>query len=257
MIGYALRLIACCCRAAVSVGRVPFGAGLPGTLLILLCVKVVAAGLTGADAINRYKINHWTSENGLPANKITAAGVSTLAGLPGVTGNKDGLGSEARFDGLVSVAMDPFGNLFVADPGNQTIRHVSLSGLVTTVAGLPQNAGSVNGTGSDARLNDPRRIAPDRAGNVYVSGNNQTIRKGWPAWSEMPPVLTASLQAGDNVIIRLNIPVGVRVLVEASVDLNQWEMITDGTAIESVMIIDEGPVAGHSAGFYRARYFLP
>lgn len=48
--------------------------------------------------------------------KVTPQGVvTTLAGLPGTVGSADGTGSDARFSGPSSVAVDNAGNVYVAD----------------------------------------------------------------------------------------------------------------------------------------------
>src|SRR5215469_5824207 len=63
--------------------------------------------------------------------------VTTLAGLAGTSGTNDGLGAAARFFGPNSLAVDPQGNVYVADTGNDTIRKITPAGLVTTLAGMP------------------------------------------------------------------------------------------------------------------------
>ncbi len=111
--------------------------------------------------------------------KITAAGVvTTLAGQAGVTGSADGTGTAARFLRPTSVAVDTSGNVYVADSGNHVIRKVTSAGVVTTLAGNPTVAGAVDGTGVSAGFNNPRGVAVDGSGNVYVAdtGNN-AIRK--------------------------------------------------------------------------------
>src|SRR5206468_1329426 len=115
--------------------------------------------------------------------KITAGGVvTTLAGLAGSYGSADGTGSAARFYGPSGVAVDNAGNVYVADAGNHTIRKATPAGVVTTLAGLAGNPGSADGTGSAARFFDPRGLATDSSGNVYVGDyGNQTIRKITPA----------------------------------------------------------------------------
>ena len=56
--------------------------------------------------------------------KVTSAGVvTTLAGTVGVTGTADGIGSAARFNNPLGVAVNTAGNLFVADQDNHTIRN--------------------------------------------------------------------------------------------------------------------------------------
>ncbi|HEX7706254.1 MAG TPA: NHL repeat-containing protein, partial [Thermoanaerobaculia bacterium] len=111
--------------------------------------------------------------------KVTPAGtVTTLAGLAGTSGSADGSGSGARFNGPISVATDGSGNVYVADPFNQTIRKVTPAGVVTTLAGLTGTVGSADGTKSAARFSYPAGVATDGSGNVYVADQqNHTIRK--------------------------------------------------------------------------------
>ncbi len=114
--------------------------------------------------------------------KITpGAVVTTLAGLAGSAGSTDGTGSGARFNGPRAVAVDSAFNVYVADTFNHTIRKITPGGVVTTFAGLALNPGSTNGTGSAARFRDPKGIAVDTAGNIYVGDTfNDTIRKITP-----------------------------------------------------------------------------
>ena len=111
--------------------------------------------------------------------KITPAGVvTTLAGSARLLGNTDGTGSDARFAYPDGVATDSGGNVYVADSGNATIRKITPAGVVTTVAGLAGVSGSADGTGSDARFNNPQGVATNSGGNVYVADlSNHTIRK--------------------------------------------------------------------------------
>ena len=110
--------------------------------------------------------------------KISAGVVTTLAGSPSVLGeNVDGTGAGARFKQPTGVAVDSSGNVYVADSLNHNIRKVTSTGVVTTLAGGGV-VGSTNATGSSARFNQPRGVAVDASGNVYVADyNNHTIRK--------------------------------------------------------------------------------
>ena len=111
--------------------------------------------------------------------RITAIGVvTTLAGSVGGSGSSDGTGSAARFYSPSGVAVDGSGNAYVADTFNNTIRKITVAGVVTTLAGSPGASGSANGTGSAARFNNPSGVAVDGAGNLYVCELfNHTIRK--------------------------------------------------------------------------------
>jgi sugar lactone lactonase YvrE len=123
--------------------------------------------------------NVYVTDNKNTIRKISAAGtVTTLAGLAGIRGSADGIGSAAQFDYPQGVATDNNGNVYVSDLHNQTIRKISAAGVVTTFAGLADVLGSDDGTGSAARFNYPSGVATDRSGNVYVTdSSNQTIRK--------------------------------------------------------------------------------
>jgi sugar lactone lactonase YvrE len=115
--------------------------------------------------------------------KITpAGGVSTFAGVAGVSGSADGSGATASFAYPQGVATDRAGNLYVVDQGNNTIRRISPLGAVSTFAGSPGSGGSTDGTGNLARFNFPIGIATDAAGNVFVADSgNFTVRRITPA----------------------------------------------------------------------------
>ena len=120
--------------------------------------------------------------------KVTPAGVvTTLAGLAGHSGSTDGIGIAARFNFPSGVAVDSAGNAYVAEQLNNTIRKVTPTGVVTTLAGLAESDGNVDGTGSSARFSSPEGIAVDSAGNIYVADTaNNTIRKGVPSIAGPP-----------------------------------------------------------------------
>ena len=111
--------------------------------------------------------------------KITPSGsVSTLAGSSGTAGKADGTGASAQFNQPAAVTVDSAGNVYVADTGNSTIRKITSSGVVSTLAGSSSNRGSVDGVGSAASFNAPAGVAVDGSGNLYIADTfNATIRK--------------------------------------------------------------------------------
>lgn len=103
-----------------------------------------------------------------------------------------GLASSAQLNDPIGLALDPSGDLFIADQGNNLIREVSPStGFITTVAGdaslvsssacITYAAGGYagdNGAATSAQINDPEGVATDAAGNLYIAdSSNYVVRK--------------------------------------------------------------------------------
>ncbi len=102
--------------------------------------------------------------------------VTTFAGS-GSQGSADGTGTAATFYDPSGVAVDGSGNVYVGDTYNHLVRKITSAGVVTTLAGSGSQ-GSANGTGTAASFSNPRGIAVDGSGNVYVADYaNHLIRK--------------------------------------------------------------------------------
>jgi trimeric autotransporter adhesin len=113
--------------------------------------------------------------------KISAAGIiSTVAGN-GINGFLGDLGQAigAELSNPSGVAVDPQGNLYVADTDNNRIRKITPSGMITTIAGSASvgYAGD-GGLATSAQLNAPTRLALDPSGNIYFTDNgNNVVRR--------------------------------------------------------------------------------
>jgi len=83
-------------------------------------------------------------------------------------------------DGL---AVDPAGNLYIAEAGNARIRKVTSAGIISTYAGMgPALFGGDGGPATMAGLSLPGGVALDGAGNLFLSDqSNGRIRKVTPA----------------------------------------------------------------------------
>jgi len=100
---------------------------------------------------------------------LAVRGVLPLAGDPGEPGHRDGPGGEARFAAPCGLAVLGGGlyapqRIVVADPVGQVLRTVSPRGRVSTLCGVPGEAGCQDGTGAGARLRGPTYLAALPAG---------------------------------------------------------------------------------------------
>jgi trimeric autotransporter adhesin len=113
--------------------------------------------------------------------KITPAGVITTVAGNGASGfsGDGGLAASAQLSAVSAVTMDSAGNLYIADSSNNRIRKITPAGVITTVAG--NGAFGFSGDGglaTSAQIADPRGVAVDSAGNLYIADNlNNRIRK--------------------------------------------------------------------------------
>jgi sugar lactone lactonase YvrE len=83
----------------------------------------------------------------------TNGNITTVAG-GGTNGLGDGgTATNAELNNPYGVAVDGFGNLYVADTGNERIRYVATNGIITTLAGT--NAWGFSGDGGAANQRQP------------------------------------------------------------------------------------------------------
>jgi sugar lactone lactonase YvrE len=161
--------------------------------------------------------------------KIAPSGaVTTFAGHVGF-GADDGPGPAARFNFPSGVAVDLAGNAYVADTFNNTIRKITPTGAVTTLAGAAGQFGSDDGPGHAARFDFPLGIAVDRAGNVYTTSNAATVRKITPT-GVVTTIAGLSEQFGDadgpGRSARFAIPNGLAVAADGTVYVADQENST-------------------------------
>ena len=121
--------------------------------------------------------------------RVAADGSSTLlAGGASAAAQVDGQGGAARFANITDATADAAGNLYVSDAN--TVRKVTPSGLVSTVAGLAgASQASLDGSGAAARFFELLSVTLDGDGNVQAldqvvdaAGNvNYAVRQVTPA----------------------------------------------------------------------------
>ena len=104
--------------------------------------------------------------------------VSTFTGN-GTASSVDVTSMVAGFDNPTGITISVTGNIYVADRSNSKIRKISPTGVVSTLAGNGMSGMDYDvSIGLDAIFNQPRGIAVDALGTIYVADtNNHKIRK--------------------------------------------------------------------------------
>jgi trimeric autotransporter adhesin len=108
--------------------------------------------------------------------RVSPAGIiTTIAGTKGGIGGDGGSATAAELNYPVAIAVHPNGNLFIADRYNHRVRMVNAAGVISTIAGSTAGFDGDGGPAPQAKLFDPRGVAVDAAGNVYIAdaGNNR------------------------------------------------------------------------------------
>ncbi len=173
--------------------------------------------------------------------KVTPAGVvTTFAGMATINGTNDGTGTNAFFFSPSSLAIDPQGNLFVTDSQNFTVRKITPSQVVSTIAGIPGSSGYRDGPAQNALFGIPSGIAIDGASNIYVSDTFfLTLRCISPA-GVVSTLAGApgggTIADGTGTTARFGYPYGL------AVDTNGNVLVADAAADTLRMVTPQGMV---------------
>lgn len=137
-----------------------------------------AAHLTFDPSGNLYLADTWNHR----VRKVSTDGtINTIAGngVPGYGGD-GGDAVTAQLYNPIDVAWNPVTHeLYFSDMGNDIVRKISSTGVITTVAGIPQQAGtSPDGTrATESKLTNPYGIGFDADGNLYIADTqNHLVR---------------------------------------------------------------------------------
>jgi trimeric autotransporter adhesin len=188
--------------------------------------------------------------------------ITTVAGdgTYGYTGD-GGQATSASLGYPSGIAVDASGNVYIADTNNDRIRVVTKStGIITTVAGdgLPAYSGD-GGQATSASLRNPRDVAVDASGNIYIAdNNNHRIRMVTKSTGIITTVAGDGREdytgdGGQATAAGLNHPYGV--VVDASgniyiVDISnrRIRMVTKSTGIITTVAGDGLPVYSGDGG---------
>ncbi len=140
-----------------------------GTMANFAFPRAVAVDLSGTLYVA-------DTSNVIRAIVVSTGVVRTVAGcpIPCMTTSsiaRDGQGTLASFNDPLGVAVDVWGNVYVADYGYNLIRAINTSGFVRTLAGSSV-IGSNNGPGRNATFNSPFGLSVDTRGTVFVADSS-------------------------------------------------------------------------------------
>jgi hypothetical protein len=110
----------------------------------------------------------------------TSGVISTVAGGGSSANLGDGgAATAASLAYPAAVAVDPAGNLYIADQYHNRVRKVTADGIISTISGTGAQAFSGDGgAATDADLYYPTGLAIDATGNIYIADQyNNRIRK--------------------------------------------------------------------------------
>ncbi len=188
---------------------------------------------------------------------------STVVAGSDSAGLVNGTGKAVRFNHPFGLAVDANGNLYIADEGNNVIRKMDTTGLVSTFAGVGGVKGSANGLDGLATFNKPFGVATDAAGNVYVAdaGNNQ-IRMVGAATGTVSIFAGTGVAGASNTAdsVSFNSPLGVAVDGSGNVYVADYEnnlvrKITQGGVVST--LAGSGAKGAHDGLDTAATFNLP
>jgi hypothetical protein len=107
---------------------------------------------------------------------VAGSGPLERLGLSVHGGYRDGPAAQAQFNLPSGIAIGPDGAVYIADSANACIRKLD-HGVVSTVVGKPGESKLVDGDAATARLVEPRALAFDAAGAMYIADFEGGLRR--------------------------------------------------------------------------------
>ena len=162
--------------------------------------------------------------------KVTPSGIiSTVAGngIVGYTGD-GGAATAARLANPRGVAVDGAGNIYIPDYGNNVIRKVNASGVISTIAGntIPGYSGD-GGVATAAKLRNPYGIALDGEGNIYFTELQNNIVRKVNTSGVISTIAGNGTQGysgdkGPATLAQLNQPMGISVNCDSKILISDY-----------------------------------
>lgn len=134
-----------------------------------------------ADSTNNVVRVVCANQTPIACKGLAEGDINTLAGNYdlglGYSGD-GGLATNALLNDPVAVLLDAAGNLYICDTGNNAIRKVSTSGIITTAVGDGTGNQGYKGDGgpaTSAELSGPKGIGLDPSGDLYIADTGNSV----------------------------------------------------------------------------------
>ncbi len=178
-----------------------------------------SVGVPNGVAADTFGNVYVSDQNNNVIRKIDASGIITTIAGNGTAGysGDGGSATTAQLNLPQGLCVDGLGNVYCADFQNNVIRKISVSGIITTVAGVAGSYGYTGdgGAATSAFLSGADDVAIDYAGNLYIADGYTSIRmvntagiistfagNGSPAYTgDTGPATDASLDGPSGVAV--------------------------------------------------------
>ena len=174
--------------------------------------------------------------------KVSNGIITTVAGNGGQGFSGDnGPATSAELNGPYGIAVDPAGDIYFSDNGNERIRKIT-NGAIATVAGSgAEGLSGDNGPATAATLFNPTGVALDSAGQLYIAdtyndrirrvsngtittvagGGNQFGDNGPATGAELDYPLGIAFYSAGNLYVSENANSRIRLLQRASLSISK------------------------------------
>jgi len=127
-----------------------------------------------------------------PARPLSGASLGTFSTLAGllVHNVRPGPATKASLYNPTGVAVNTFGDLFIADMDNYVVEEVTSSGRLSVVAGNGKQGTPTPGRATNSELEGPHAVALDAHGNLFIADTYVV--------EEVTPSGRLSIVAGDG-----------------------------------------------------------
>lgn len=191
------------------------------------CALDTSGNLYVADVANNV-IRKITASTGI-ITTVVGNGYAAGTSSGGFSGD-GGLGTQAELNHPRGVLVDPAGDIFISDTGNQRVREVNGStGMITTIAGNGTYGNSGNGgQGIAAMIAAPHQLAIDAAGNLYIANY------------------------ADNIISKVNLSTGIITTVAGNGTMGDGYKVSGdgGLATQAQLAGPQGVVVDSAGNIY-------